>query len=209
MAKTKFYTVHGECIDSHGDKHTVTLVGQLDYLKETVQVDTDLSNDTYLTRMVKVRKKRLSIGMAICHKWDEFDLEFGQRLAKKRIKRGESIGTLETANFSMLTDDSVNAELLVKLSHITANIERYIPSKESETLTNRYEVGTNRYNVTEASENDIIELLNAADNETEFIIGEGKTVKKDEIYAVMREVMEKLRQETAHEEPAQEAEAPA
>lgn len=209
MAKTKFYKVHGECTDTHGDKHTVMLVGRLEWVKETVEVNDSATQDLIVSRLFRYRKKVLTIGMAICHKWDTFDEAIGEKIAKKRIKRGDVLGSLETRNFSMLTDDSVNAELLVKLSHVMKNIDKYLPEYDSQDLVTRYSVGENKFNVADASESEMISLLNATDDEAEFIIGNDKVIKKQEFCSVMREVMEKLRQETAHEEPAEEAEAPA
>jgi hypothetical protein len=65
--------------------------------------------------------------MSICHPHDIFDENVGIEIAKKRIENGESIGSLETSDVTMLTEDAIMGEILVKLAYITSNIEEYLP----------------------------------------------------------------------------------
>jgi hypothetical protein len=57
---------------------------------------------------------------------DEFDEEIGAEIAKARIERGEDAGTIETSDVTMLTEDAIMAELLVKLQWICKNIDDYL-----------------------------------------------------------------------------------
>jgi hypothetical protein len=64
--------------------------------------------------------------VSICHPLDKFDEEVGINIAKGRIERGQDLGQLETSNVTMLTEDAIMAEILVKLNHIVNNIDEYI-----------------------------------------------------------------------------------
>ena len=57
---------------------------------------------------------------------DVFDKEKGEEIAKSRIKNGQSIGSLETNDVTMLTEDAILSEIFVKLMYITDNIDKYI-----------------------------------------------------------------------------------
>jgi hypothetical protein len=65
--------------------------------------------------------------VSICHPHDIFDENIGIEIAKRRIKKGETLGSLETSDVTMLTEDAIMGEILVKLTHITSNIEEYLP----------------------------------------------------------------------------------
>lgn len=134
MKKERFYSVHGECTDSVGNKHVVTIVGKLEKFTERKQVaDTidfpDVKNVTVVFKD-KQKKKKLTLGMSICHPWDTFDLEIGEKLAKSHIKHGKMVSSLETFDMDMLTMDEVMAILNTKLTFILGHIERYIPAEK-------------------------------------------------------------------------------
>ena len=74
----------------------------------------------------KILTRRLTLGVSICHPLDEFDKEKGEEIAKSRINRGEAIGSLETNDVTMLTEDAIMAEIFTKLMYITKNIDEYI-----------------------------------------------------------------------------------
>lgn len=137
----KFYHICGRAYDDDGKMHIVTVVGKVKQGSEKVDVklDTDYipifvdrngnevkTNDISINFKEKRFSRELKIGVSICHPLDKFSEETGVRIAKRRIKNGDIIGTLKTNDLSMLTQDGVYAELLVKLNHIKDNIEKYI-----------------------------------------------------------------------------------
>ena len=209
MAKVKFYSVHGECTDSIGDKHTVTLVGKLEWLKES-SVKIDEKNDVFKAQFIKVNKKRLTIGMAICHKLDTFDLAIGESIAKRRIKHHEDIGYIETKNFSMLTDDAVNAELLVKLAHVLKNIERYLPEKEEEFNIDDFKNEDGVYDMSNANDEDIIMAMGLLNDEDDIILPGTGSMKKSEVKNVIRDAIQSMRTNNAGQDgEANQESAPA
>ena len=64
--------------------------------------------------------------MSICHPSDKFDEEVGIKIAKGRIENGYDLGSLETSNVTMLTEDAIMSELLCKLNYIIGHITEYI-----------------------------------------------------------------------------------
>ena len=137
----KFYHICGRAYDDDGKMHIVTVVGKVKQGSEKVDVklDTDYipifvdrngnevkTNDISINFKEKRFSRELEIGVSICHPLDKFSEETGVRIAKRRIKNGDIIGTLKTNDLSMLAQDGVYAELLVKLNHIKDNIEKYI-----------------------------------------------------------------------------------
>ena len=134
MAKEKFYSAYAKAVSDNGDTHYVTVVGRLEQTKkeEVICEQTEVETKPYsfvdgvLTYSIKRLNKTLTLGMSICHPTDTFDEEVGIRIAKRRIKKGEDIGRLETSDITMLTEDAIMGEILVKLSHITQNIDEYI-----------------------------------------------------------------------------------
>lgn len=138
MGKVKYYTLNAQAFDSVGERHIVTIVGKLEKTKMSIPVATDFSIETvkgkvencFLTSFETKMRKKLSLGVSICHPDDEYDEELGIELAKKRIDNGEDIGFLETECATMLTNDAIMAELLVKLSYITENIDKFIANQK-------------------------------------------------------------------------------
>lgn len=137
----KFYHICGRAYDDDGKMHIVTVVGKVKQGSEKVDVKLDKdyipifvdrnghevkTNDISINFKDKRFSRKLEIGVSICHPLDKFSEETGVRIAKRRIKNGDIIGTLKTNDLSMLTQDGVYAELLVKLNHIKDNIEKYI-----------------------------------------------------------------------------------
>jgi hypothetical protein len=70
--------------------------------------------------------RKLTLGVSICHPSDTFDENVGIEKAKKRIENGETLGSIETNNVTMLTEDAIMGEIYTKLAHITSHIEDYI-----------------------------------------------------------------------------------
>ena len=98
-------------------------------VQDVVPVETKPNTivDGILTYGVKNLNRKLTLGVSICHPLDKFDEEVGINIAKGRIARGQDLGQLETSNVTMLTDDAIMAEILVKLNHIVENIDDFLP----------------------------------------------------------------------------------
>lgn len=134
MSKPKFFNVYGKAVDSNGKNHYVTIVGKLEQTRENTLVQETVSIEAKPRRFVdgvimypyKHLVRRLTLGLSICHPKDEFNKDEGIRIAKGRIERGETLGSLETTNVTMLTNDAIEAELIVKLNHVCQNIDDYI-----------------------------------------------------------------------------------
>ena len=133
--RVRFFHVYGNAVDKNGEKHYVTVVGKLEQTRKktevTEKVDVETSFNSYvkgeLKYNVKKLNRKLTLGVAICHPSDKFDEEVGVEIAKKRIEQGNDIGSIETSNVTMLTEDAVFGELMVKLNHILSNIDEYLP----------------------------------------------------------------------------------
>jgi hypothetical protein len=136
--KRKFYHVYGKAKTTDGKEHAVTVVGEFVQTRdastvvETVDVETKPNSFVQgeLKYNIKHLKRKLTLGMSICHPKDDFDEEVGIKVAKKRIKLGQDLGTIETNDVTMLTEDAIYAELVVKLNHIIENIDEYVPNED-------------------------------------------------------------------------------
>ena len=135
MAKEKFYHAWAKATSSNGDEHYVTVVGKFEQsrkekiVQDVVPVETKPNTivDGILTYGVKNLNRKLTLGMSICHPSDTFNEEIGINIAKGRINRGQDLGQIETSNITMLTEDAIMAEILVKLNHIVENIDEFLP----------------------------------------------------------------------------------
>ena len=186
MKKAKFYDVHGECTDKLGHKHTVTLVGKLEYYKEAYS-DTKGNENVMTTMFTKVKRKRLSIGMSICHSMDTFDEEIGKKLAMRRIKHKQAIGVLETSTMLMLSKDAVMAELLTTLSMVTSHIDQFLPK-----TIERYRREDGAFDMAGATEEEIIAAAAKIKDDEKIILGEGKELKKSDFQTAMHDAFVKL-----------------
>lgn len=135
MSKPKFYSMYASCTDSKGEKHIVTVVGRLDQTRESqlvqepTQVETkpNCFTDGVLCFSIKKLHRVLTLGLSICHPNDTFDEEVGINVAKQRIKKGAHLGRLETSDVTMLTEDAIMGEIMVKLNHICNTIDDFLP----------------------------------------------------------------------------------
>ena len=135
MAIEKFSHAWAKATSSNGDEHYVTVVGKFEQsrkekiVQDVVPVETKPNTivDGILTYGVKNLNRKLTLGVSICHPSDTFNEEIGINIAKGRIKRGQDLGQIETSNVTMLTEDAIMAEILVKLNHICQNIDTYLP----------------------------------------------------------------------------------
>ena len=132
--RVKYFHVYGKAIDSDGVNHYVTVVGKLEQTRERSivqeQVPVEVKPNSFvsgvLTYQPKILRRKLTLGVSICHPSDTFDEQVGIKVAKGRIERGEDLGSLATNNITMLTEDAIMGELIVKLNHICENIDDYI-----------------------------------------------------------------------------------
>jgi len=135
MSRVKYYHAWAKATSSNGDEHYVTVVGKFEQsrkeeiVQDVVPVETKPNTivDGILTYGVKNLNRKLTLGVSICHPHDTFDENIGVEIAKRRIEKGETLGSLETSDVTMLTEDSIMGEILVKLTHITSNIDEYLP----------------------------------------------------------------------------------
>ena len=134
MSRVKYYHAWAKATSSNGDEHYVTVVGKFEQsrkekiVQDVVPVETKPNTivDGILTYGVKNLNRKLTLGVSICHPLDKFDEEVGIKIAKGRIERGQDLGQLETSNVTLLTEDAIMAEILVKLNHICQNVDEYI-----------------------------------------------------------------------------------
>jgi hypothetical protein len=132
--RVKYFHVYG-IAKTGRKKHVVTVVGKFEQSRENTEVTEIVDVETKPTNFVKGElkykvkqmKRRLTLGMSICHPSDTFDEEVGVEIAKARIEKGYDLGSIETTNVTMLTEDAIMAELVTKLNHVIENIEKYLP----------------------------------------------------------------------------------
>lgn len=134
MSRVKFYHVYGKTKTDDGKEHVVTVVGKLEQLREKKEFNEEVEVEVVPTKFVKGNlsynvkqfKRKLTLGVSICHPLDDFDEEIGVEIAKRRIENRQDVGSIETSSVTMLTEDAILAELVVKLNYILEHIEEYI-----------------------------------------------------------------------------------
>ena len=114
--KRNEYFSYDVFFDGNGQKHTVLVYGEIKSQK--------ISSLSPYKFLKKRTLKSLNIGWAICSEEDEFDLDTGIKLAKKRLYK--NLGDLFSFNRNFLTDDMVNAILKNEVNYIKSHIEKYI-----------------------------------------------------------------------------------
>jgi hypothetical protein len=137
MSRIKYFHLYGNATAEDGKNHIVTIVGKLVQSKKMTEfsetVPVEFRPGAFLDGELKFKRnifnRKLTLGMSICHPLDTFDIEKGVEVAKGRIERGESLGSLETSSVTMLTDDAVQAELLVKLQYVIDHIDDFLPEE--------------------------------------------------------------------------------
>lgn len=136
MSKVKYFSMHASCEDSEGEKHIVTVVGKFEQTRERQMVQevvpVEVKEGSFVDGVLtypsnKLLNRKLTLGMSICHPSDTFNEQVGIDIAKSRIEKGQTLGSVETSDVTMLTDDAVMAEILVKLNHICNNIDTFLP----------------------------------------------------------------------------------
>jgi len=132
--KTKWYHVYGRTTASDGKERVVTIVGKFEQSRkpqefiENVEVETLKGGFVQgeLKYKLKTLKRKLTLGLSICHPLDKFDEEVGVEIAKSRINKGINLGSIETNDVTMLTEDAIFSEMLVKLNHVLGTVDEYI-----------------------------------------------------------------------------------
>ena len=134
--KTKYYSMYASCEDSEGEKHIVTVVGKFEQTRERQMVQevvpVEVKEGSFVDGVLtypsnKLLSRKLTLGMSICHPFDTFDEQIGIDVAKSRIEKGQTLGSLETSDVTMLTEDAIMGEIMVKVNHICQNINDYLP----------------------------------------------------------------------------------
>lgn len=125
MSRPKFYSLYDVATASDGTKHYVTVVAKFEVEKIKVSVAEELPNGLLLTDK-KVRERKVTLASSICDPRDTFDKERGIELAKSRIERGETIGSLRSSEITMLNEDQIMLLLLAEVNHICKHIDKYI-----------------------------------------------------------------------------------
>ena len=135
MSKVKYFSMYASCEDSSGEKHIVTVVGKLVQTRERQMVQevvpVEVKEGSFVDGVLtypsnKLLNRKLTLGVSICHPSDTFDEQIGIDVAKSRIEKGQTLGSIETSDVTMLTEDAIMAEILVKLNHIVNSIDEYI-----------------------------------------------------------------------------------
>ena len=132
--KEKYFHVFGRTTASDGRERVVTIVGKFEQSRKpqefTERVDIETLKGGFvqgeLKYKLKTLKRKLTLGLSICHPLDKFDEEVGVEIAKSRINKGINLGSIETSDVTMLTEDAIFAELMVKLNHIIENVDEYV-----------------------------------------------------------------------------------
>ena len=130
----KFYSLYADAIDKYGHKHVVTVGGMLTVVEEK---ETLTCNSQVKDKFGKVYNgvttfekpwvvRHFGIARAICAPMDEFDINVGEELIKKRIEKGEVVGELNSTYRTMLNDDMCNILLVNELKYAVENIDKLI-----------------------------------------------------------------------------------
>lgn len=136
MGKVKEFVEHKEFVAKDGVRRRVLVYGELIEHKEvdafTLRVKTNYRNEMVdikpICPLKPMRKtKEFRMGYSIClTDIDQFDIETGIRMAKKRL----SVDPLVTINPTLLTKDMCTALIINEIDYIQTHLEKYIPSEE-------------------------------------------------------------------------------
>lgn len=127
--KSKFYEVTLQPkSEFNPTDRTIMIVGE--WVKEKVKtIEVTKSGEKTIQEPKTYHQYTLTLGKSICQAEDTFDHDFGMNLAISRIQHGDSIGTITTNSYSMLTPDACEAILLNKAKYIATHIEKFIKNK--------------------------------------------------------------------------------
>lgn len=135
--KVKYYHYSGTAVDKNGVERMITVVGRFEQTRQPVEIVTKASIESWpgkeiegnFTFSKKMLTRKFTMGLAICAPTDVYDEGIGIKVAKKRIKQGNDLGTIYTNDVTMLTVDGCWAELINKFKFVSANIDKYLPGE--------------------------------------------------------------------------------
>lgn len=133
--KQKFFHMYGKAVDKNGEQHIITIVGKLtqetvnmtESEDVTVLINNKKESNGLLIYDVPSKVRKLKYAFSICHPHDieNFDIEKGVEIAKKRIEK-QPLGELETKLKTTLCDDQVKLILFGELNYIINHIDKFI-----------------------------------------------------------------------------------
>lgn len=114
------YNYEHKCADGR----TVVLTGIVDTFREEITAR-EAYGEVTLFETVKVKKKALSVGYAICHPSDEHDKTVGAEIAYARAVN-KPLAYFETDFVGEFREDFVTVVLAAKAKFVEENIDRFI-----------------------------------------------------------------------------------
>jgi hypothetical protein len=130
MKTNNIYIMKKDLIDEEGKKHTLIVAGIYLLEREVKDVIIEKDNGMLITQE-EVKIKTLRIGHAIKHPSDEYNEEFGIRLAMKRAMSEKSrLGYIQTQDFRMLSDSMNEAIIINQVEFISEHIYKFIPMEK-------------------------------------------------------------------------------
>ena len=134
--KTKEYSLWAKATAKDGSTHYVTVSGRFSQEKVSgispneTTVTVNGKNHTALQLVdYTATVRKFTMARAICHPNDKFDVEVGKQLAMHRIDKGETIGTVESRDVTMLNEDMCNMLLLNELQFTISNLDKFLSKK--------------------------------------------------------------------------------
>lgn len=133
--KEKYFSAYKKAYDKQGEVHYVTVVAEIKNFKKRVDKDIELSGEvsgygkltnSQATLHLEVPTRKVTFSYAICSPCDKFSEEKGIKIATSRIKRNETIGSLETSELFSLGYSEVSALIKAKLDAISESIDKII-----------------------------------------------------------------------------------
>lgn len=129
--KQEFFDVNGVAHDKNGKRHVITVVGMLETWRERIVVDENVKyltvngkeKEGILLKSEKLLKKKLTMSFSVCHPLDEFKESVGIGIAKRRIKEGRTLGSVESTCLTMLHENSIKALLKAELQTLIDEME--------------------------------------------------------------------------------------
>lgn len=129
--KQEFFNVNGVAHDKNGQRHVITVVGMLETWRERIVVDENVKyltvngkeKEGILLKSEKLMKKKLTMSFSVCHPLDEFKERVGIGIAKRRIKEGRTLGSVESTCLTMLHENSIKALLKAELQTLIDEME--------------------------------------------------------------------------------------
>ncbi len=116
----RVYNYEHKCADGR----TVVLTGIVDTFREDV-TEREAYGDVTVFETVRIKKKSLSVGYAICHPSDGHDKNVGAEIAYNRAIR-KPLAYFETDFMGEFREDFVTLILAAKAKFVEENMERFI-----------------------------------------------------------------------------------